>query len=437
MNYNWLSHPLEELSHLRHSLDEALRGWSGNSPSTPTSLDWGWKPRMDVCESKSFYKIILELPGFQKEDLDVQVNGRFLSIKGSKSTHSTSEWKFHRRERYSGGEFQRAVALPEGIDGSSIQAKFQGGVLELVVPKTGGKNAQRISLMGKEEHFNRRSVIDMEEKERRRRMEENDPMLSHDSWVASTIGTVIEEERERSRRLREQDEYYEKASLQSQRITRQLENKEKERRLKDVRGEAEKKKNALKIAKAIKTLGPRPRSVLGHRSGSSGFTRINITSGSNNYFYDKKFNSGSSYNSNKMMGLHKFNFNSQALAHVKKLEETERHFRMNNKKLQREHMNLAKRVSLMIKNSKGIKGLHHTGGFHSSNIKKGNSIYNKKKIQNFGGSPYNFNYSKSNHDLLANIEEKERERRLRDKKGQTDAKRIAAKISHMIGNANC
>ncbi|KAF2072074.1 hypothetical protein CYY_006616 [Polysphondylium violaceum] len=430
MNYNWLSHPLEELSHLRHSLDEALRGWSGNSPSTPTSLDWGWKPRMDVCESKNFYKIILELPGFQKEDLDVQVNGRFLSIKGSKSSHSTSEWKFHRRERYSGGEFQRAVALPEGIDGSSIQAKFQGGVLELVVPKTGGKNAQRISLMGKEEHYNRRSVIDMEEKERRRRMEENDPMLSHDSWVAGRMGTVIDEERERSRRLREQDQYYENASQRSLFVTRQLENKERERRIKDVRGESDKKKNALKISKAIKALGPRPRSVLGH--GKSGFTRINIMSGNDSYA-SRRYNSGTSYSNGNKMGIHKFNFNSQALSHVKKLEESERHFRMNNKKLQREHISLAKRVSTMIKNSSGVNGLRH-----NSKNKMTKSIYNKKKnnTANFANQ-YNFNYSKSNHDLLANIEEKERERRLRDKKGQNEAKRIAAKISHMIGDANC
>eukprot|EP01132_Coremiostelium_polycephalum_P006769 gene6769-8394_t len=381
---SWFSHPMEELSHLRHSLDEVIKSWTTPfHPSTSSNLEWGWKPRMDVCENRGFYKIIVELPGFQKEDLDVQVNGRFLSIKGFRPESHDSEWRFHRRERYSGGEFHRAVALPEGIDGSSIQAKYFGGMLTLLVPKTGGKITQHVSLLGKEEHANKRYVIEAEERERRRRMEENDPMLSRSAWEAGRIGTVIDEENERYRRIHEEERLYKNKSRENRKLSSQLEYNEKQRRIKDTKGEAEKKKNALKVSRFIKSLGVAPKSRL-HKT---------------NYIYKHT---------------------------LKNLEEKERAERIRDKKRQREQMATAKRVSNMIKQSGGVSRLHHTQYSYLKDKKPfTSSSFNK-----------NLSFNKKSNTFLTGVEEKERERRLKDKKGQQEAKRLAHKISDMIGSAN-
>ncbi|KAK5583847.1 hypothetical protein RB653_005449 [Dictyostelium firmibasis] len=410
MSINWLTHPFEELSNLKHSLDETLKNWTGPAPTAASSMDWGWKPRMDVCENKDYYKIILELPSFNKDEIEVQVNGRFLSIKGQKMEHTTDEWKYHRRERYSGGEFHRAVALPEGIDGSSIQAKFQSGVLLLLIPKTGGKTSQHISLMGREEHGNKRNVIDLEEKERRRRMEESDPMLGR-KWGGgrSLYG---------SKMGNQNDTLYRKPSAADLRLVKQLELKERDRRIRDTKGEAEKKKNALKVSRYIKSLGMNPRSTL--RRGGREVEKI----------------------------IH--------------LEERERQARIRDKGRQRQQQALAKKVSNLIKHSGGAARLRHTG-FNYSTITKGFTT-SKSKLDRFGKQNDSFggfsvnksfgNYFKgmggksiniSGSDFKGssqfnkfthNLEEKERQRRLSDKKGQNDAKRLAAEISHMIGNAH-
>ncbi|EGC29846.1 hypothetical protein DICPUDRAFT_51067 [Dictyostelium purpureum] len=413
MSINWLTHPWEELSNLRHSIDETLRNWTDSAPSAASSMDWGWKPRMDVCENKGYYKVILELPNFRREDLDVQVNGRFLSIKGQRMDHSSDEWKFHRRERYSGGEFHRAVALPEGIDASSIQAKFQNGVLVLLIPKTGGKNTQHISLMGSEEHSSRRNIIEMEEQERRRRMEENDPMLSRSSWIA---GRGVRDDVFSNRKVsRFEDASFRKSSIQDLKLVKSLEQKERERRIKDVKGENEKKKNAQKVSRYMKSLGMNPRSTL--RRGGKQLEKI----------------------------IH--------------LEEKERQARIKDKGRQRQHQALAKRTSNLIKSSGGQSKLRHTGfnyatitkGYNNNNNYKRDLIFDRFGRENNSFGSFNLNkfnkfgnggmsFSKfGNHpfnEFTHNLEEKERERRLRDKKGQNDAKRLAARISHMIGNAN-
>ncbi|EGG16801.1 heat shock protein Hsp20 domain-containing protein [Cavenderia fasciculata] len=448
MMNSWFMHPLEELSSLKHSIDETFRNWSGNMTSNSSQpMDWGWKPRMDVSESRNCYKVVLELPGFQKEDLDVQVNGRFLSIKGSKYTESKEgDWRFHRRERYSGGEFHRAVALPEGIDGSSIQAKFQGGILTLTIPKHGGNNAQHVSLLGSEEHASRRGVIEAEERERRRRMEEQDPMLSRNHWIASRMGTVIDEERERYRRMHQFDEFYEKQSNTNRRVTIQLENNERQRRIHDHRGEAEKKKNAMRVSKMIKTCGTtNPRSLLGKTNmrSRSQHTHKHSHSGrkqqQQNLGFTGKTNFGNKSAYSEMLPSNFGCYNKQAWKQCNDLENKERSERIRDISRQNCCKANAKRVSNMIKQGSTRIHLNHIPSSSTSkkvSISSSSSNNNNKSTMYYTKpAPSYFNNNKTGH-FLNNLEEKERQRRLNDKRGQMEAKKNAAKIANMIGNAS-
>ncbi|KYQ88847.1 heat shock protein Hsp20 domain-containing protein [Tieghemostelium lacteum] len=422
---NWFMHPLEELSHLRHTLDETLKGWTTPFAANP-SLDWGWKPRMDICENRSYFKILLELPGFSKEDLDVQVNGRFLSIKGSKQEYKDSEWKFHRRERYSGGEFHRAVALPEGIDGSSIQAKFQGGVLSLTIPKSGGKNTQHISLLGLEEHGSRNFVIQQEEEERRRRMEENDPHLSRTAWAAGRIGTVIDEERERQRRIKEIDHFYKKASMESLRLTQMAETKERARRIKDTKGESDKKRIARRVSTFIKPLGANPKSRLTKISPMYNQKKSYSTFKNNSF---QTFNKGSVFQGfqGKFQNGSPYSYpgfgRSRVISH---LEEKERQRRISDKKVQQLQKVLAKRVSSMILNANGLKSLKHNSQY--SDVVKINSG-NKNNFYQYNDN-VSFNFKVRSNSK--NLEEKERQRRIADKKKQQQDLALAKKVSNMI-----
>lgn len=95
-----------------------------------------WIPEVDVYETDNEIKLKAELPGVNKEDIEVNIENNVLTISGEKKTEKEeTEENYHRIEREF-GRFKRGIRLPEGTDKESIQAKYNDGVLEVSVPKT-------------------------------------------------------------------------------------------------------------------------------------------------------------------------------------------------------------------------------------------------------------------------------------------------------------
>ncbi len=93
-------------------------------------------PAIDVTEDDKAYMINAELPGLHAKDLNVSVSGDMLVIKGEKQQEKEQRDKnYHTTER-SYGSFQRAFALPEGVDRDKIAADLSKGVLRVTLPKT-------------------------------------------------------------------------------------------------------------------------------------------------------------------------------------------------------------------------------------------------------------------------------------------------------------
>jgi HSP20 family protein len=85
------------------------------------------------------------LPGVDKKDIVVHVNGRFLTIKGERlSENEVKEDKYHRRER-SYGKFERVFTLPE-VDPDKIKAGYKNGVLKIDIPKPGELKPKQITV---------------------------------------------------------------------------------------------------------------------------------------------------------------------------------------------------------------------------------------------------------------------------------------------------
>jgi HSP20 family protein len=94
-----------------------------------------WTPPVDIAEDEKEYTIKAELPGVNKEDVKVTVEGGVLSITGErKSEKEEKDKKYHRIER-SYGTFIRSFTLPEGTASDKINAEFKDGMLKLHLPK--------------------------------------------------------------------------------------------------------------------------------------------------------------------------------------------------------------------------------------------------------------------------------------------------------------
>lgn len=93
-------------------------------------------PALDVYEEKDEVIVKADLPGLSKEDVDVNLSGKTLTIKGEKKQEEeVKEKDYYRRER-SYGSFVRSVELPAEVKPEEIKATFKDGVIEVRLPKT-------------------------------------------------------------------------------------------------------------------------------------------------------------------------------------------------------------------------------------------------------------------------------------------------------------
>lgn len=92
--------------------------------------------KTDIREGENNYIIDVDLPGFNKEDIKIDVEDGYLNINASTSKNEDEEekGKFIRRERYS-GECSRSFYIGDDVKSEDIKANFKNGILTLDVPK--------------------------------------------------------------------------------------------------------------------------------------------------------------------------------------------------------------------------------------------------------------------------------------------------------------
>ena len=105
----------------------------------------GWVPPVDVYETSDAYIVTAELPGVQREDLDIRIDNDQLTISGTRRERPVACEQFHRVER-GHGSFSRAFHLPIPVDAARITADLHDGVLTVTCPKAGDAAARRIRI---------------------------------------------------------------------------------------------------------------------------------------------------------------------------------------------------------------------------------------------------------------------------------------------------
>jgi HSP20 family protein len=94
-----------------------------------------WYPATDIYDTESEYVFNLEVPGFAKDEINVEIKEGILTISGErKADEEAYGSNVHRAERRS-GKFSRSFRLPKSVDGKNIKAKLHKGILELRIAK--------------------------------------------------------------------------------------------------------------------------------------------------------------------------------------------------------------------------------------------------------------------------------------------------------------
>ncbi len=93
--------------------------------------------KTDIIENENSYSIAIDLPGYEKEDIQIEVNDGYLTINAKTKkevNENETDGKYVRRERYF-GECSRSFYVGESLETEDIKANFKNGTLKLEVPK--------------------------------------------------------------------------------------------------------------------------------------------------------------------------------------------------------------------------------------------------------------------------------------------------------------
>jgi HSP20 family protein len=127
---------LDEMDTLAREMWDAWR---------PFTLDHSLVPHTDVYEEKDQLVMKTELPGIDKKDLDISLEGDRLTIKAEKKEEVKENATHHTRERHY-GRYYRSITLPYPVKEDKISASFGDGVLELRLPKAEEVKAKKIEI---------------------------------------------------------------------------------------------------------------------------------------------------------------------------------------------------------------------------------------------------------------------------------------------------
>ena len=109
--------------------------------------------KTDVKETDTGYEVDIDLPGFKKDEINAKLDNGYLTIsaaKGLDKDEQDKNGKYIRRERYA-GSMSRSFYVGEGVTEEDIKAKYEDGILRLVVPKKAAKaveNKKYIAIEG-------------------------------------------------------------------------------------------------------------------------------------------------------------------------------------------------------------------------------------------------------------------------------------------------
>ncbi len=136
---------------IRNELRNFLRSADPQTPAAPggravSRQVTGVFPPVNIYDDGEGFRLRAEMPGVDTESLDVSVKSDQIVIRGTRTVEDVDDTaNYHRRER-DGGQFRRAVSLPEPVDADNVQATYERGILNLFAPRSEQAKPRKIEV---------------------------------------------------------------------------------------------------------------------------------------------------------------------------------------------------------------------------------------------------------------------------------------------------
>ena len=128
--------PMKEIDTMRHRVQSIFDDFFPTYTTEGNGLTLrDWQPQVDIYEEDNTFVIKAALPGVEKDNISVDLNGRVLTIRGERSENKEIKEDNYYRKETAYGRFQRSFTLPDEVDEKTIKADYKDGILTVSVPK--------------------------------------------------------------------------------------------------------------------------------------------------------------------------------------------------------------------------------------------------------------------------------------------------------------
>lgn len=131
--------PFEDMLTLREAMDRLFEDSFVRPAAGAPRRGQAAQLPVNVWEDKDTVQVVARVPGLEADDLDIQLTGDALTIRGRFGSDAEREegkdWSWYSNELWY-GPFERTVTLPTQVQSDKVEAVFKNGVLHLTVPKT-------------------------------------------------------------------------------------------------------------------------------------------------------------------------------------------------------------------------------------------------------------------------------------------------------------
>jgi len=140
--------PIGDLSSIHERMNRLFGEAFGPSRAPEEGWARSWEPAVDIFETEDAIVVKAEIPGIERDQVDVEVKDGILTLRGDrKFAREVKEENYHRIER-SYGSFQRSFTLPSSVDPDKVRATLGNGVLEVTLQKKEQARPRQVKISG-------------------------------------------------------------------------------------------------------------------------------------------------------------------------------------------------------------------------------------------------------------------------------------------------
>ncbi|HSS77894.1 MAG TPA: Hsp20/alpha crystallin family protein [Thermoanaerobaculia bacterium] len=129
----------------REPLSRLFETFFGEQP-TEDVASRGWLPPVDIQETEDAYRLLAELPGLTRDDIQITLENNVLRLSGERKLEKDTKRENYQRIERTYGSFARSFALPLQVNAEGVQAAFENGVLTITVPKAEQSKPRKIAI---------------------------------------------------------------------------------------------------------------------------------------------------------------------------------------------------------------------------------------------------------------------------------------------------